>query len=314
MVKYIINPLFIAYTYLSLITLTAKNRNEMIFVIYLFTLNFVIRNFALDLYKRKLYIAITLFLVGSPLYLKWLLLANTTLFLCLSLVLFFIFFIRLGNALENKILLKSKQMFVQLYLLLGKIILWGIGAVISEYLIIFVITQLISSIVPKGDLTEVIKRGDVINLFIIITISLLATYFIFRFLSIVHKSIQNIDKETHRIQAIIMGATIFILVILPDFVFSFIYLAFAFTTEQQSELGQFMGVVRTFYFTFSLHYSLPISDETFSSVILEKIVNNHELKYIQFGHIIISKIFDLIAIAIVADYIKNRFFVEKVKV
>ncbi|WP_240419714.1 hypothetical protein [Paenibacillus periandrae] len=285
----------------------------MIYLVYVFVLNYFIYVIAKRKLKEKMPYLIILILGLFPFYLKYLVLFNATIFIVGVLIIILFYTITGSSNLERIVVSRRKELLLKLYVLLGKVLIWLMAVTFCVYLIVFVVTQLAVTLFPVNSIIEILKRKEFLNFFMILSIMIVSTYFIFRILVIIFTSLKENKEEIRSLEIFLFGISIFILVILPDFVFAFIYKSFAvpYDYSKSQYENSIFGVIKSFYFTFSLHYAMPMPDNTYSASIVKKISYSHELKLIQFGHIIISKIFDLIAIALVADFIKSRFFGEK---
>lgn len=113
--------------------------------------------------------------------------------------------------------------------------------------------------------------------------------------------------------------TIVFIVILTDFIVSIIYSSvillggffgnlteFEYFTDIKEELNTktILALSKIFYFTFSIHHSIPLSDGTVFSKFQEVINNSPILFIIQILHVLLAKAIDILILGVVA----NRFF------
>ncbi|WP_413405498.1 hypothetical protein [Paenibacillus amylolyticus] len=102
--------------------------------------------------------------------------------------------------------------------------------------------------------------------------------------------------------------------ILPDAVFSFLYLSFAETIDSNDFVNHannndvskmFFYYIKSFYYSFCLHFAVPIPTTEFYSNMQHAVMSYPHLKVLQFLHYTQNKLVELTLFAVIAGHVSN---------
>ncbi|WP_138753583.1 hypothetical protein [Paenibacillus sinopodophylli] len=240
--------------------------------------------------------------------------ANLNIFVLLSAILigFSWFMLQLAKSLEIQIKKKYTHSLPKIVLLLWEAVVLLISLSMSLYFILFTLSTWVSVQAPKSVAAEILSLEIFRTLLIILVTHIIVLNFMIKFSIILHESIK---KDKSKLTFTVLIITILIILVLPDLIYAVSYYI---TMDMKNLLipkpkgwDVLVNFCKTFYFTFAIHYAMPILDgNTFSSKTLRLLSNNYELKFLQVGQIIISKGYDLMALAGIVDFVKKKIFIS----
>ncbi|WP_144376924.1 hypothetical protein [Paenibacillus sp. FSL A5-0031] len=218
----------------------------------------------------------------------------------------------LAKSLEIEIKKKYTHSLPKIVLALWEAVVLLISLSMSLYFILFTLYSWVSVQAPKSVAAEILSIEGFRPSLVILVTHIIVLNFMIKFSIIMHESIK---KDKSKLTFSVLIITILIILVLPDLIYAVSY----YITMDMKNLiipkpegwEVLQSFCKTFYFTFAIHYAMPILDgNTFSSNTLRLLSNNYELKFIQIGQIIISKGYDLMALAGILDFLKKKIFIS----
>ncbi|OUS78383.1 hypothetical protein B1748_01940 [Paenibacillus sp. MY03] len=300
----------VAYMFATVIASVASTKIEINIILMLFLFIKIVGDIVYSCLTKLPSILVYLFLGLAPFFPKIIL--NINFAICVLLFCFFwtYYAFKLGGLLEDYFLKRSEEVPFQLYMLFVKVFTWGVGVLLSTYFAVTIFSAVIATFFPDSTFSKIISLSEVRSFFVVMMLHGLTAYALFRVFMILRAWLNSTTYSSVSVKVVAPTVSVLVLVILPDLLYSTFYnYQIQMHSDKQGVLLELLEFFQSFYFAFSLHYSMPIIDgTTYTSSALKLISNNHTLKFIQFGHIVIAKIYELIALAVVVDLIRNKFF------
>lgn len=151
-----------------------------------------------------------------------------------------------------------------------------------------------------------------IKIFVVALFSLILVFYAFEALLKIVKSERLVSKSKYQIIFLFLfslGA-----LILPDIIFSLLYLSFAETIDSTKFMNHvnnndvskiFFYYFKTFYFSFCLHFAAPIPTTEFYINMQHAVMSYPHLKALQFLHYTQNKLVELTLFAVIAGHISD---------
>lgn len=154
--------------------------------------------------------------------------------------------------------------------------------------------------------------SDLVKTFFIALFSLILVYYALEALLRIVKSEKLVEKSKYQI--ILLFFFSFVALILPDTIFSLLYLSFAETIDSieflnysnnNDYLEMFFYYMKSFYYSFCLHFAVPIPTTGFYSNMQHAVMSYPHLKVLQFLHYTQNKLVELTLFAVIAGHVSN---------
>jgi hypothetical protein len=157
---------------------------------------------------------------------------------------------------------------------------------------------------------------DTINFYGVAILSLVSIVFIVDFLrNFIFDTWNDRFEDITRLKVQGLFIKIIVTIIFSDFVFSSMYLSFSgYESEQLSLYEQILFQLNSFYYSFCLHFAVPMPTTTIIVKLDELVKKTPHFQVIQFFHFCINKIVDLTILAYIARVILDVFELRKIKV
>ncbi|WP_427181389.1 hypothetical protein [Paenibacillus sp. TC-CSREp1] len=233
----------------------------------------------------------------------------------------FFIVVTIGTFLVALYLLIRLHQFVNEKLNLGNflsiLVMLFISLILAIFLFYVYLAFLFNLIETHPNSLFLIYITKYINLNLIKTIlvalfSLILVFYVFEALFKIAKSETLISKSRYQIMLLLLFSLVAL--ILPDTVFSFLYLSFAETSDSNDFLNQtnnndaskmFFYYIKSFYYSFCLHFAVPIPTTGFYSNMQHAVMSYPHLKVLQFLHYTQNKLVELTLFAVIAGHVSN---------
>ncbi|WP_214629271.1 hypothetical protein [Paenibacillus agaridevorans] len=300
--------LIISLVFLVASTFFGASKLDIQAVSLIFLLSFLIHAFA----QKQIYHLINLIIYG------WILgiLFEFYFFAALSLVaiitsalvIIHILTMRFIKWTNLEIVRNYKHSFSQVIFLVWRSLILLLIITLPIFIFMFSLSAWSNVQLPNSALAIITSATSVQSFFVILSCHGIITYFLFDYFRIFFGKLK---KDNSKYSTLNFAFSLFVFLSLPDLVYTLFY----YLTLDFKNIISFTGIdalsymTKIFSFTFSIHYAMPILDGTTTvSTTLKLLSNDYELKFIQWGQIIVSKAYDLIVLATLIEYLRNRFF------
>lgn len=148
--------------------------------------------------------------------------------------------------------------------------------------------------------------------FVVALFSLILVFYVFDALFKIVKSEKLVSES--RYQIIFLFIFSLIALVLPDIVFSFLYLSFSETNDSTEFINRannndiskmLFYYTKALYYSFCLHFGVPIPTTGFYSNMQNAVMSYPHLKVLQFLHYTQNKLVELTLFAVIAGHVSN---------